>query len=161
YMLDDLKYINQVDKSDALCFSSKQPSQLRHQFGITLGLDEEAPIKHTVFSGMGGSSLVNALITWWPQLSAPFVISKGYDLPGWGNENTLVICASYSGNTEETLAALNRATEKNAQVVIITHGGTLLECAQNEDIPYTLLPECPQPRTGIFYAYRAVLEILV
>jgi glucose/mannose-6-phosphate isomerase len=160
-MLDDLKYINQVDKSDALGFAAKQPKQLLHQFGITLDLNEETPIKNIVFSGMGGSSLVAELITSWPKLAVPFIISKGYDLPEWINENTLVICASYSGNTEETLASLNRATEKNAQVVIVTHGGTLLECAQNEDIPYALLPECPQPRTGIFYAYRAVLEILV
>ena len=160
-MLDDLRYIHQVDKGDALGFAGKQPQQLLHSFGISEDQLSGSPIHSVVFSGMGGSSLIGELAHTWPKLRVPFVVSKGYDLPEWINENTLVICASYSGNTEETLASLNRATELNAQVVIITHGGKLLECAQNEEIKLAALPESPQPRTGIFYAYRALIEIFV
>lgn len=144
-----------------LGFIAKQPEQLRYQFGVSDEIRSATPIHNVVFSGMGGSSLVAEFIHVWPTLEVPFVISKGYDLPAWVNEHTLVICASYSGNTEETLASLNRATEKNAQIVILTHGGKLLECAQNEQLPYVQIPACPQPRTSVFYAYRAVVEIFI
>ena len=158
-MLDDLKYINKVDKSDALGFAAKQPQQFSHNFNFKYEQPGKAGIKTVVFSGMGGSSLVAELVHTWPQLDTPFVVSKNYDIPGWVNEDTLVICASYSGNTEETLSSLEQALQCNAQIVIIAHGGKLLEIAKEKSIPYVQLPECPQPRTGIFYAYRAVIEI--
>jgi glucose/mannose-6-phosphate isomerase len=160
-VLDDLNYINQVDTSDALGFAAKQPEQLLYQFGISKESLQNSPIKNVVFSGMGGSSLVAELVTTWPKLPVPFVISKGYEIPEWMNENTLFICASYSGNTEETLESLDAAIEKNAQIVIITHGGKLLERAEAGGFTAAQLPQCPQPRTGIFYAYRAVVEIFV
>lgn len=160
-MLDDLKYIAKVDKSDAFGFAEKQPEQLAYQFGLSSDLFEGEPIQNVVFSGMGGSSLVAEFAHTWPRLQLPFVVNKGYDLPDWTNENTLVICASYSGNTEETLEALNQATEKNAHVAIITHGGKLLECAEGEDLPLAEIPACPQPRTAVFYMYRALVEIFV
>lgn len=157
-MLDDLKYIHQKDKSDALGFVSKQPEQLAHAFSIPRFT--RTP-KHVVFSGMGGSSLVAELALTWPQLQVPFVVSKSYDLPPFVDKDTLVICASYSGNTEETLASLEVAQSAGAQIAIITHGGKLLEVAKAQQLPTAVLPECPQPRTGIFYAYRALVEILV
>ncbi len=160
-MLDDLKQIQQIDSSDALGFAARQPEQLRHNFDIAAAYHQDAEIHQVVFSGMGGSSLVAELVTSWPKLPVPFVISKGYDLPDWVDHHTLVICASYSGNTEETLSSLDQAIEKKAQTIIITHGGKLLERAQNENLQAAVLPECPQPRTGVFYAYRAVVEILV
>lgn len=160
-MLDDLKYINQVDKSDALGFAAKQPAQLRYDFGISGQSLSAKPIKNVVFSGMGGSSLVAELVHTWPKPPVPFVISKGYDIPRWVNEDTLFICASYSGNTEETLESLQKAVEKGAQIVVITYGGKLLEIAQNENLTLAQLPKCPQPRTGIFYAYRAVVEAFI
>lgn len=160
-MLDDLKYINQVDKSNALGFAAKQPEQLRYQFGISEDKLGSPSVKNVVFSGMGGSSLVAELVNTWPKLSVPFVISKGYDIPQWVNGQTLFICASYSGNTEETLESLDKAAKKGAQIVVITHGGKLLERAGNESYLLAELPQCPQPRTGIFYAYRAIVEVLV
>lgn len=160
-MLDDLKYINQVDTSDALGFVSKQPAQLLYDFDFKAKHLKRARIDAVVFSGMGGSSLIAELVHTWPRLDQPFIVSKGYELPNWINQSTLVICASYSGNTEETLSSLDQALKQQAQVVIIAHGGKLLERAQAEDIPYVELPACPQPRTGIFYAYRALVEIFV
>lgn len=160
-MLDDLKYISQVDKSDALGFIAKQPSQLKHQFGIGSVAFGDRPIHNVVFSGMGGSSLVAELVHTWPKLKEPFIVSKNYDLPEWVSQDTLVICASYSGNTEETLASLDQALAKGAQVVIMAHGGKLLERAKQESLPYAEIPECTQPRTGILYMYRAVIEIFI
>ncbi len=160
-VLDDLKYISKVDKSDALGFAAKQPDQLMHEFGVSTDIFKEKVINKIVFSGMGGSSLVAELVHTWPKLEVPFFISKGYELPSWVDESTLVITASYSGNTEETLSSLEQALLKKAQVVVVAHGGKLIEKARSEDLAYVELPECPQPRTGIFYAYRALVEIFV
>ncbi|HMS31184.1 MAG TPA: bifunctional phosphoglucose/phosphomannose isomerase [Candidatus Saccharibacteria bacterium] len=157
-MLDDLKYIQQVDKSDALGFTAKQIEQLRHSFSV-------GPLNFTpqniVFSGMGGSSLVAELVHTWPRVAVPFVVSKGYDLPNWVDEKTLVICASYSGNTEETLSALQQARDRAGHIVVLAHGGMLHEEAKAHDVQFVQLPPAQQPRTAVFYAYRAVVEILV
>jgi len=158
-MLDDLKYVSQVDSADALGFAAKQPAQLLHNFDFSEQTISDRPIYNVVFSGMGGSSLVAELVHTWPRLKEPFIVSKGYSIPDWVDEDTLVICASYSGNTEETLSSLNQALKQQAQVVVIAHGGKLLDIAKEKSIPFVELPECPQPRTGIFYAYRAVVEI--
>jgi glucose/mannose-6-phosphate isomerase len=157
-VLDDLKYIHQVDKSDALGFVAKQPAQLGYAFEV----EQYASVpKNVVFSGMGGSSLVAELASTWPKLNVPFVVSKTYSLPSFVNEDTLVICASYSGNTEETLSSLAEAETTGAQIAIIAHGGKLAQRAETAGYRLARLPECPQPRTGIFYAYRALVEILV
>ena len=158
-MLDDLNVINQRDPQGFLGFAANQPEQLRHNFGIAAE-HFSRPIESVVFTGMGGSSLVAELARTWPQLNKPYVVSKEYALPGFVNKNTLVIAASYSGNTEETLEALERARTIGAQIAVITHGGKLLESAKVHGDILAHMPEAPQPRAGVFYMYRALVEIL-
>ena len=159
-VLDDQNYIKQYDSDDALGFAGQQPEQLGHDFGLRSATFTQ-PIQHVVFAGMGGSSLAAEFVRTWPVLPVPFVVVKDYTLPAFVNEHTLVICASYSGNTEETLAALDQAKEKNAQIVIIASGGKLLERAKVEGLTSAQVPHCPQPRTAVLYGYRATVEILV
>ena len=159
-MLDDLNVIKQRDPQDYLGFAARQPEQLKHGFGITEAHFTK-PTYNVVFAGMGGSSLVAELVKTWPELGEPFVVVKDYRLPAIDDEDTLVNCASYSGNTEETLECLAKARAKKAQVAIIAHGGKLGDIAREYGDVYAELPECPQPRAGVFYAYRAVIEILL
>jgi glucose/mannose-6-phosphate isomerase len=159
-MLDDVNVIRQRDPQDALGFTAKQPEQLAHDFGLA-GTAQFKKIKNVVFAGMGGSSLVAELARTWPALDVPFVVSKEYRLPAFVGPDTLVIAASYSGNTEETLEALDEARAKGAQVATIAHGGKLVERAHEHGDPLAVIPECTQPRTGVLYMYRALLEILV
>lgn len=159
-MLDDQNVIAQKDPQGALGFASRQPEQLTHDFGFA-NKSFEREVKNVVFAGMGGSSLVAEFAHTWPQLKVPFVVSKTYEVPAFVGKDTLVICASYSGNTEETIAALQMAKEKNAQIVVIAHGGKLVEIGQAAGYPTLVLPEAPQPRTGVFAAYRALLEVFV
>jgi glucose/mannose-6-phosphate isomerase len=153
--------IAQRDPQDALGFAAGQPEQLKHDFGIAAGASFERPIQNVVFAGMGGSALVAEFVHTWPRLKVPFVVCKEYNLPEFVSQDTLVICGSYSGNTEETLEALGQAKQRGAQIAIVTHGGKLAERARQDGYVFAELPECPQPRTGVFYAYRAVVEILV
>lgn len=159
-MLDDLNIIKQRDPQDFLGFAATQPKQLTHDFGIAKNASLR-PVKNVAYAGMGGSALAAELLRTFPALKVPFVISKEYNLPTFVGEDTLVICASYSGNTEETLDALQAARQAGAQIAIITHGGKLLDNAKEHGDVLAQIPPCLQPRASTFYMYRAAAEILV
>ena len=74
---------------------------------------------------MGGSAIGGDVVSVIEKerINVPFFICRGYSVPNWVNNNTLVICSSYSGNTEETLAALDDSMGKGAMVCGITTGG--------------------------------------
>lgn len=161
HILDDATIAAQRDPQGALEFAAKQPEQLKHSFGIAEQKPFERPIYNVVFAGMGGSSLVAEFARTWPAMTEPFVVSKTYTLPDFVDQDTLVIVASASGNTEETLEALTHAEEKGAQIAVISHGGKLVDRAKKAGYLLAQLPEVPQPRYGVFYDYRALVEILV
>ena len=160
HILDDANVVAQRDPAGALAFAASQPEQLRHDFGIS-NTKPFGTITNVVFAGMGGSSLVAEFAKTWPRLSVPFVVSKTYDLPAFVGPETLVICASASGNTEETLESLTHAEAVGAQIAIISHGGKLAAHAAEKGYLLAQLPEVPQPRYGVFYDFRALVEILV
>lgn len=160
HILDDANVVTQRDPAGALTFAAGQPEQLRHDFGIA-SKTFDGQIRNVVFAGMGGSSLVAEFAKTWPLVNVPFVVSKTYDLPAFVNEETLVICASASGNTEETLESLSHAEAAGAQIAVISHGGKLAARAIEKGYMLAQLPEVPQPRYGVFYDFRALVEILV
>lgn len=158
-MLDDTNVINQRDPQDALGFAASQPQQLGYNFGI-VSQQFDREFDAVVFAGMGGSALAVELARTYPELSVPLVIVKGYTLPKFVNHKTLVICASYSGNTEETLSVLDQAEGKDVCIAVIAFGGKLAERAENRYM-FAKVPHCPQPRVAVFYSYRALVEILI
>lgn len=160
-MLDNENVLKQRDPQDILGFVATQPGQLAHSFGVSTAHFAERHIDNVVFAGMGGSALVAEMAATWPALSVPFVVWKSYGLPSFTNRNSLVICSSYSGNTEETLSAIELAKHIGAQIVVIADGGHLLEIAKKEGYVAAQIPPCPQPRLSVFYAYRALVEILI
>lgn len=159
-MLDDLNVIAQKDPAGALGFAATQPEQLAADFGVSSHAFD-VKFDNVVFAAMGGSALAADFATTYPKLKVPLVVCKGYDLPEFVDKKTLAICASYSGNTEETISALGQAGERAGAVVVISHGGKLADIAAERGYLHVQLPEAPQPRTGVFAAYRALLEILV
>lgn len=158
-MLDDLKMIHNRDSQDALGVVAKQGNQLRHEFAVQ-PIDASG-VTNIVYTGMGGSALAALLANVWPGVHLPFEIVRGYSLPAYVSASTLCIVSSYSGNTEETLSALDDAAAKGAKIVVISSGGTLAEVAQQQGYPLVLLPNAAQPRYAVMYNYRALLEILV
>ncbi len=157
-MLDDLKYIHQKDGSDALGIAGRQAEQLTHQFDLSFTPTEE--IKNVVMAGMGGSALAGLLSTSWPGYSVPLELCRGYDIPSYVNQNTLFVASSYSGNTEETVAALKAAEAADAQIVVLAGGGKLVEIAKQNGYPYEVIPKVEQPRFAVFYALKAYVTIL-
>ena len=157
-MLDDLKLLHDRDKSGALQIAAKSFEQLRHTFQ-PLQLSG-GDIQNIVYAAMGGSALAARLSLSWPGYKVPFEIVTDYTLPAYVGANTLVIAASYSGNTEETIAAYHEAKQKGAQVVVIAGGGTLTELAVQDGVPNILLPKAAQPRFAVFYCFKALIDIL-
>jgi glucose/mannose-6-phosphate isomerase len=155
-MLDDLKYIHQRDAQDALGIAEKQWQQLQHRFQVSLAPRQ---LKNVVLSGMGGSALPGVFITSWPGLKVPFEIVRDYQIPGYVNSETLFIASSYSGNTEETLAALAEAEKSQAQIVVVSAGGKLTEHAHEKKYPLFEVPSGIQPRMSAFYFLAAFIQI--
>lgn len=158
-MLDDLKYIHQRDKGDALGVAEKQWQQLQYDYKIEFR--PKQTIQNVVIAGMGGSALAATYVSTWPTVDVPFEIVRDYDIPSYINESTLFVASSYSGNTEETLNAINKAEQKNAEIVVISSGGKLAELANQKGYPLYKLPSDLQPRMAVFYNFAVLVRILV
>ncbi len=159
-MLDKLDYINRFDSDNALAMAAKEPNQLDLSLDLNLDFDG-GDINNIVYCGMGGSALAANVVNNWlaDRLSVPFVIIRDYDLPAFVDQNTLVICSSYSGNTEETVSCFNQAITKEARVVVITSGGELEDLANKNQCPLVKLEPGHQPRMMTLAGVKAVAEI--
>lgn len=156
-MLDDLKYIHNKDACDALGIAANQWQQLETIFELP-ELNFEA--ENVIFAGMGGSALWALLSQTWPGLKVPFEIWRRYDAPAYISDKTLMIVSSYSGNTEETLSALQAGQEAGAYIVVAASGGKLVEIAEENGYPITLLPKASQPRFGALNGLKSLVTIL-
>src|SRR4051794_11772028 len=113
-----------------------------------------------IVAGMGGSAIGGRLAAagLGARLTRPFAIADGYALPGWAGPDTLVLCSSYSGATEETLAAYDDAARRDAARVVATTGGPLAERARRDGVPVIPAPGGFQPRAAVGYSLVAALE---
>jgi len=161
-ILDNINVLSQRDPEGALDIVASQYKQAAFDAKILNAEHDTREIGSLIVTGMGGSALAALVIKVLLQskLNIPFDIIRGYDLPAYVNENTLVIASSYSGNTEETLSALEQAQSKQAQLGIIASGGKLIETAAANDIAYIQLPSGVQPRMAMLYNLRGVLALL-
>lgn len=165
-MLDDLKMIHQRDAQDALGIAEKQSQQFLHNFNFQW--QPPTTINEVLVAGMGGSGLAAKAFKVVEDLHVPFDVIQGYDLPGRVDANTLLICSSYSGNTEETLSIFDQAVSENEMdspqqtpmIVVVASGGELLKRAKELGLPYIELPSGYQPRYTFGYQYRALSEII-
>lgn len=90
----------------------------------------DRPLHQVVFTGLGGSGIGASMAQEWCDARLPIVVSKSYSLPTWVGPNTAVIAVSYSGDTEETLAAAAQAEAAGAWMTAITSGGALAARAE-------------------------------
>jgi glucose/mannose-6-phosphate isomerase len=117
---------------------------------------------HVLICGLGGSgiggTIVNDIVS--PKALTSITINKGYGIPNFVNENTLVIVSSYSGNTEETLSALEKCQAKSAEIAIITSGGVLKNIAEDRDYNKLIIPAGHPPRAMFGYAFTELFFLL-
>ena len=122
---------------------------------------EFAGIKNIVLIGMGGSAIAGDIVRSYlaSRLLIPFLICRHYVVPEFVDDETLVIASSYSGNTEETLAALDDALSRKAMVAALSTGGMLKDVAQINAFPLAELPTGLQPRAALGYSLVPLLAL--
>jgi glucose/mannose-6-phosphate isomerase len=158
----DKDSIQGVDSSGMLGDVLAQPLQL----GDALWRTQSAGIRARdlpgglVVCGMGGSAIGGDLAkaALGDRATRPMTVVRGYALESWTRPESLVLCASYSGNTEETLACFEAAGAAGAERVVLTTGGKLAELARAEDVPVIGVPAGMQPRAAVIYMTIGVLE---
>jgi glucose/mannose-6-phosphate isomerase len=109
-----------------------------------------------VVAGMGGSAIGGDLAA----ASAPAArirTLRGYDLDPWVGPDVMVLCASYSGDTEETLACFEAAGAAGAGRAVVTTGGALGQAARAAAVPVMGVPAGFQPRAAVVYMTVAAL----
>jgi glucose/mannose-6-phosphate isomerase len=119
-------------------------------------------ISNVVITGLGGSGIGGTIAA---ELSVeiskvPIHVNKGYSLPAFVKENTLLIACSYSGNTEETLMALGIGREKGAQIACITSGGKLEQISKDNGYDHVVIPGGNPPRSMLAYSLSILLLFL-
>jgi glucose/mannose-6-phosphate isomerase len=154
--------IEAVDQGGMLGEVLAQPLQL----GDALWRTQSAGIRPRdmagglVVCGMGGSSIGGDLAkaALGDRATRPITVVRGYALESWTPPESFVLCASYSGNTEETLACFEAAGAAGAQRAVLTTGGQLAELAREEGVPVIGVPAGMQPRAAVIYMTLAALE---
>lgn len=140
-------------------------NQLKHALEITqyteLSLFKKE-IKNVVICGMGGSGIGGNIVSEAvaSKVTIPIIVNKDYSLPNFADKNTLVIISSYSGDTEETIKALEEAIEKDSKIVCISSGGKISEIARQKKIDLITIPKGMPPRAAIAYSVVQLLHIL-
>ena len=108
-------------------------------------------------SGIGGSIIKDILS---PKARVPIMTNKDYSVPNFVTKSTLVIANSYSGNTEETLCAINSCRKKGAEIAVITSGGRLKTLAEEHKYNAIIIPSGEPPRAMFGYAFTELFYML-
>ncbi len=112
--------------------------------------------------GMGGSAIGGdlAAAALGDRLTRPLLTVRGYELPSWATPEWAVLCSSYSGNTEETLACFAAAEALGARRLVASTGGELVDGARESGVPVIGLPGIlPAPRTAVAYMLVCASEV--
>ena len=119
-------------------------------------------IDSIVLTGMGGSAMGGDLLRAFlsDTITVPFLINRHYDLPAFADRNTLVIISSYSGNTEETIAANRAAIKRKARILCLTSGGMTEALAKQHRQNIVKVPAGLQPRAALGYLFFPLLIVL-
>jgi len=114
-----------------------------------------------VYCGLGGSAISGDLLRDYlsSELKIPFEVIRGYNLPFYVNQDTLVIISSYSGNTEESISCFEQALIKKPSIVVITSGGKIGQLASANKIPMIQLQTGFQPRYALGQGFFALLKL--
>jgi len=172
--LDDENLIKRYDKSDQLNIMNEWSSLVKEARKQSLKLEIPQNINwkdkvitykkpsNIVICGMGGSAIAGDYIIslFQKELNIPVMVNREYALPHFVDESTLVICISYSGNTEETLSRFLDALQKNAMIISISSSGALESFSQKTGCPHIKIREGLPPRCSLPLIYISLITIL-
>lgn len=165
-VLESVEKIRSFDPGNMYNHIFDFPEQMARaqNIGISWNIDANLfpDIKNIVLIGMGGSAiggdLARSLLS--SKLEVPFHVCRHYKLPEFVDDETLVIASSYSGNTEETLSALDDALDRQSMLAAITTGGMMADVCKLNGIPLATLPGGMQPRAALGFSFVPLLLLL-
>ncbi len=154
---DPLNMMELVLKFPAQC---REASEIAWHYGS--GRSTSHDVRNIVVTGLGGSAIggdfLRVLADEYGPL--PLQVNRDYTLPNWVGSSTLVIAGSYSGNTEETLAAYAAASAAAAPTAIVSSGGKLSELARLDGCAIATVPGGQPPRSATGYMFFPALNYL-
>src|SRR5665648_307753 len=163
---------SELDKANMIKLLEEFPQKMRdalrlgEEFSIPTNFlpapDSTRSFQNIVVLGMGGSAIGGDLLSDYlaDELSIPIVVIRGYNIPKFVDENSLVFAVSYSGNTEETFSTLKKCLEAKATVIALTSGGKFMDFSQKYSFPVIKVPAGIQPRAAISYLFFPVLKAI-
>ncbi len=157
--------ISKFDSKNVLGSVELFSKQCELAWGSVSENKNHSDVKNILVCGMGGSALGAYILQSLNIFTVPITMSHDYNIPAWVGEGTLVLAMSYSGGTEETLSASQKAIEKNAEVVVITVGGELKNIAGKNNLEIHLIDKsanpCGQPRFGVGSMMMEILKVCI
>ncbi|MBM4159868.1 MAG: bifunctional phosphoglucose/phosphomannose isomerase [Ignavibacteria bacterium] len=160
--VDDIKEIDQSGMYSVLVdFHAQVEDAVRIGKSTPVKLNVKG-IDTIVLTGMGGSAMGGDLLRAFlsDKMTIPFLVNRHYDLPAFVNRDTLVIVSSYSGNTEETIAAHRDAIKRKARVLCLASGGRTEALAKEHRQQLVKIPAGFQPRAALGYLFFPLLMVL-
>jgi glucose/mannose-6-phosphate isomerase len=163
--LDDPAALKRIDPDDMLGKVAALPKQLgqarKVAAAVELG-DRYTEVDAVVVLAMGGSAIGAELVAAaaGDRLRVPFIVHRDYGLPAGVTKRTLVIAASHSGETVETLSGFTEARRRKAPIAVITTGGRLAADASSAGLPLLQYRLDGQPRAAIGFGVGLVHELL-
>lgn len=161
--LDDANLYQTLDPAGMFARVGEMPDECARAWQTAADFKlpaELGDIDQIVILGMGGSAiggdLLKVLVV--DSCPVPVIVSREYELPKYVDGRTLVIASSYSGNTEETLAAFDAALKTSAKKLVITTGGTIKEVAAANGVPTFVFSYPAQPRAALPWSLLPLLS---
>ncbi len=150
---------------DSLRRLPEQIKSVMDDFGSAQGSFALHGVRSIVINGMGGSNLGAYILQsiFRDSLTLPVAVEPGYDVPGYVGKDTLYIVSSYSGTTEEPLAAYKIAKRRGARIIVISSDADneLCHLASRDNLPHYLFDTSAnpsdQPRLGLGYGVASLL----
>src|SRR3954451_15583647 len=137
------------------------PDQLRDaMWRLETARLEPAESAGLMVCGMGGSAIGGdlAAAALGDRLTKPMISIRDYELPSWTTPEWTILCSSYSGETEETMACWEAAEVLGARRLVLSTGGPLVERAREAGVPVVAPPGIYQPRLAVAYMFAVAAE---
>jgi len=163
--LDDRDLYIKTDKSGMRVQIHGLPGQCKRAWEKALSFNipfDYSDVDKVVILGMGGSAIGGDFLrSLTASRNRPIItVNREYDLPAWVDARTLVIAASYSGNTEETLSSFSQALNTKCKKLVISTGGKITTLAAESGVPVFGIDHVSQPRAAVGYSLLPLLAFI-
>jgi len=160
-----IENLKDIDSQSMYEIYDKWPDIAKESYKNLLPKIDLKNIDHVVFAGMGGSGAIgDVFASILSKMDIHVTVVKGYLLPKTVNENTLVVCTSISGNTDETLTVLQNSKKSNAKFVGLSSGGLMEDYCEKNSVDYYKIEKEHSPRAsfiGFLYSTLNILEPII